>query len=207
MTRDAKTASPINARLQTLEAAGSSFNILTKLDEKHFHGDDGDGEKDHTWTKACSRTRLPVDFWRSTPVKYADGWTTKLDATNYNTGCARPTTVAQQPLGLWRCRQVKSWTKYLYLAYKSAFQRVRAILKAPGTVKVKLWCFKGIVNPTDIHGSWGTWLWRAKLVLCCQPLLGCFWNWDWVSGDVAGSTSLSFTKTMNRICRHWVFLF
>ena len=97
-------------------------------------------------------------FWRSTPVKNADGWTTKLDATNYNTGCARPTTVAQQPLGLWRCRQVKSWTKYLYLAYKSAFQRVRAILKAPGTVKVKLWCFKGIVNPTDIHGSWGTWL-------------------------------------------------
>ena len=31
---------------------------------------------------------------------------------------------------------------------------MRAILKAPGTVKVKLWCFKGIVNPTDIHGSW-----------------------------------------------------
>ena len=46
ITRDAKTAPPINARLQILEAAGSSFNILTKLDEKHFHGDDGDGEKD-----------------------------------------------------------------------------------------------------------------------------------------------------------------
>ena len=25
-------------------------------------------------------------------------------------------------------------------------------------LEVKLWCFKGIVNPTDIHGSWGTWL-------------------------------------------------
>ena len=48
ITRDAQTAPPINARLQTLEAAGSSFNILTKLDQKHFHGDDGDGEKDHT---------------------------------------------------------------------------------------------------------------------------------------------------------------
>ena len=48
ITRDAQTAPPINARLQTLEAAGSSFNILKKLGEKHFHGDDGDGENDHT---------------------------------------------------------------------------------------------------------------------------------------------------------------
>ena len=34
--------------------------------------------------------------------------------------------------------------------------RVRAILKALEACKVKLSCFKGIVDPTDIHGSWGT---------------------------------------------------
>ena len=33
---------------------------------------------------------------------------------------------------------------------------VRAILKALEARKVKLSCFKGIVDPTDIHGSWGT---------------------------------------------------
>ena len=75
--------------------------------------------------------------------------TTKLVVTNYNTGGARPTAVAPQPLGLWRCRQGKSWTKYLYFAYKSGFKRVRAILKAVEAVKVKLWYFKDIVYPTD----------------------------------------------------------
>ena len=60
--------------------------------------------------------------------------------------------VAPQPLGLWKCCQGKSWSLYLYFAYKSACSWVRAILKAPGSAKVKLWCFKGIVNPTDIHG-------------------------------------------------------
>ena len=86
--------------------------------------------------------------------------TSKLDATNYNTGCARPTAVAPQPLGLWRCFQGKSWRLYLYFAYKSGFKGVRAILKAVEAVKVKLWCFKGIVNPTHFqkHVGWGTWL-------------------------------------------------
>ena len=60
--------------------------------------------------------------------------------------------VAPQPLGLWKCCQGKSWSLYLYFAYKSACSWVRAILKAPGSAEVKLWCFKGIVNPTDIHG-------------------------------------------------------
>ena len=72
--------------------------------------------------------------------------TTKLVVTNYNTGCARPTAVAPKPLGLWRCFQGKSWRLYLYFAYKSGFKRVRAILKAVEAVKLKLWCFKGIVK-------------------------------------------------------------
>ena len=79
---------------------------------------------------------------------------------NYNTGCARPTAVAPKPLGLWRCFQGKSWRLYLYFAYKSGFKRVRAILKAVEAVKVKLWCFKGIVHPTHFQKQvgWGTWL-------------------------------------------------
>ena len=101
---------------------------------------------------------------------------------NYNTGCARPTAVAPKPLGLWRCFQGKSWRKYLYFAYKSAFQRVRAILKAPGTVKVKLWCFKGIGNPTDIHGSWGTWLVFSRVMLSTwhfnRPPVNMSKNWS-----------------------------
>ena len=54
------------------------------------------------------------------------------------------------------CDQLQNW----YLAYKSGFKRVRAILKAVEAVKVKLWCFKGIVNPTHFqkHVGWGTWL-------------------------------------------------
>ena len=79
---------------------------------------------------------------------------------HYNTGGGRPTAVAPQPLGLWRCFQGKSWSLYLYFAYKSGLKRVRAILKAVEAVKVKLWCFKGIVNPTHFqkHVGWGTWL-------------------------------------------------
>ena len=46
---------------------------------------------------------------------------------------------------------------------KYTFFRVRAILKALEARKVKLSCFKGIVDPTDIHGSWGTWLGCAPL--------------------------------------------
>ena len=89
--------------------------------------------------------------------------TTKLVVTNYNTGCARPTAVAPKPLGLWRCFQGKSWRLYLYFAYKSGFKRVRAILKAVEAVKVKLWCFKGIVHPTHFQKQvgWGTWLCHA----------------------------------------------
>ena len=33
-----------------------------------------------------------------------------------------------------------------------------ARLKDLGAVKVEFSCFKGIENPTDIHGCWGTWL-------------------------------------------------
>ena len=86
--------------------------------------------------------------------------TTKLDVTNYNTGCARPTAVAPKPLDLWRCFQGKSWRKYLYFAYKSGFKGLRAILRAVEAVKVKLWCFKGIVHPTHFQKQvgWGTWL-------------------------------------------------
>ena len=48
----------------------------------------------------------------------------------------------------------------LVLWYKSACSWVWAILKAVEVVKVKLWCFKGIVNPTHFqkHVGWGTWL-------------------------------------------------
>ena len=52
----------------------------------------------------------------------------------------------------------QSRSLYLYLAYKSGFKRVRAILKAVEAVKVKLWCFKGIVHPTHFQKQvgWGT---------------------------------------------------
>ena len=35
---------------------------------------------------------------------------------------------------------------------------MEARLKDLGAVKVEFSCFKGIENPTDIHGCWGTWL-------------------------------------------------
>ena len=93
--------------------------------------------------------------------------TTKLDVTNYKTGCARPTAVAPKPLDLWRCFQGKSWRKYLYFAYKSGFKGLRAILRAVEAVKVKLWCFKGIVHPTHFQKQvgWGTWLVNNPLVM------------------------------------------
>ena len=42
--------------------------------------------------------------------------------------------------------QGKSWSLYLYFAYKSAFHGT-GHMKAVEAVKVKLWCFKGTVNP------------------------------------------------------------
>ena len=50
--------------------------------------------------------------------------------------------VAPQPLGLWKCCQGKSWSLYLYFAYKSACSWVQAILRAVEAVKIKLWCFQ-----------------------------------------------------------------
>ena len=102
--------------------------------------------------------------------------TTKLVAKYYNTGGGRPTAVAPQPLGLWRCFQGKSWRLYLYFAYKSGFKRVRAILKAVEAVKVKLWCFKGIVHPTHFQKQvgWGTWLLGIALVGIQKQILPFF---------------------------------
>ena len=102
--------------------------------------------------------------------------TTKLDVTNYKTGCARPTAVAPKPLDLWRCFQGKSWRKYLYFAYKSGFKGLRAILRAVEAVKVKLWCFKGIVHPTHFQKQvgWGTWLLDPTLVAKIFQRVACF---------------------------------
>ena len=66
---------------------------------------------------------------------------------NYETGGARQAAVAQQPMHVWKVRFLKNLSFIPGLFIK--------LHKAP---EVKLSCFKGIGNPTDIHGSWGTWL-------------------------------------------------
>ena len=53
---------------------------------------------------------------------------------------------------------IESGSPYPDYSNKSTFSWVQAILKAQEACKVKLSCFKGIETPTDIHGSWGTWL-------------------------------------------------
>ena len=76
---------------------------------------------------------------------------------NFQIGGARQAAVAPQPMHVWKFCQLKNCSPYTDDSKKYTCSRVRAILKALEAGKVKLSCFKGIVNPTDIHGSWGTW--------------------------------------------------
>ena len=81
-----------------------------------------------------------------------------LEVPNFQIGGARQAAVALQPMHVWRVRQLKSGFLYLDHSNNSTLSWVRAMLKAQEASKVKNSCFKGIVHPTDIHGSWGTWL-------------------------------------------------
>ena len=81
-----------------------------------------------------------------------------LAVPNFQIGGARQAAVALQPMHVCKVRQLKSCFKYPDHSNNSTLSWVRAILKAQEASKVKNSCFKGIVHPTDIHGSWGTWL-------------------------------------------------
>ena len=85
-------------------------------------------------------------------------WQILLAHPNYETGGARQSAVAAQPMHVWRVCQLKSGFKYPDHSNNCTFSPVRAKLKTWEASKVKFACFKGIVHPTDIHGSWGTWL-------------------------------------------------
>ena len=77
---------------------------------------------------------------------------------NVQIGGARQAAVASQPVHVWKFCQLKNCSLYTDDSLKYTSSRVLAIMKALEACKVKLWCFKGSVTPTDIHGSWGTWL-------------------------------------------------
>ena len=86
----------------------------------------------------------------------------KLAVPNLKTGGARQAAVATQPMDVWKYCQRKSGSPYPDFSNESTFLWVQAILKAQEACKVKLSCFEGIETPTDIHGSWGTWLTHAN---------------------------------------------
>ena len=81
-----------------------------------------------------------------------------LAAANVQIGGARQAAVTSQPLHVCKVPQLKTGSLYPHLSNNCTLSWVRAILKAQECCEVKLSCFKGIGNPTDIHGSWGTWL-------------------------------------------------
>ena len=81
-----------------------------------------------------------------------------LAAANVQIGGARQAAVTSQPLHVCKVPQLKSGSLYPHFSNNCTLSWVRAILKAQECCEVKLSCFKGIGNPTDIHGSWGTWL-------------------------------------------------
>ena len=99
-------------------------------------------------------------------------WQILLAHPNYETGGARQSAVAAQPMHVWRVCQLKSGFKYPDHSNNCTFSPVRAILKPQEASKVKFACFKGIVHPTDIHGSWGTWLPTLRLCSSGFPLGG-----------------------------------
>ena len=78
-------------------------------------------------------------------------WTDKLEVLNGQTGGARQAAVAPQPMHVWMFCQLKKCSPYTDDSNKFACSRVRAILKALEALKVKLSCFKGIVNPTHFQ--------------------------------------------------------
>ena len=88
-----------------------------------------------------------------------------LAVPNFQIGGARQAAVALQPMHVCKVRQLKSCFKYPDHSNNCTFSPVRAILKPQEASKVKFACFKGIVHPTDIHGSWGTWLGSVTLQL------------------------------------------
>ena len=89
-----------------------------------------------------------------------------LAAANVQIGGARQAAVTSQPLHVCKVPQLKSGSLYPHLSNNCTLSWVRAILKAQECCEVKLSCFKGIGNPTDIHGSWGTWLGRMMMLMC-----------------------------------------
>ena len=92
-------------------------------------------------------------------------WQILLAHPNYETGGARQSAVAAQPMHVWRVCQLKSGFKYPDHSNNCTFSPVRAILKPQEASKVKFACFKGIVHPTHIQKQvgWGTWLMSARL--------------------------------------------
>ena len=71
--------------------------------------------------------------------------------TNVQIGGARQAAVAPQPMHVWKFCQLKNCSPYTDDSNKFACSRVWAILKALEALKVKLSCFKGIVNPTHFQ--------------------------------------------------------
>ena len=80
----------------------------------------------------------------------------KLEVRKVEIGGARQAAVASQPMHVLGFGQLKSGFPYMDLSNNCTHSWVWAILKAQECCEVKLSCFKGIGNPTDIHGSWGT---------------------------------------------------
>ena len=87
-------------------------------------------------------------------------WQILLAHPNYETGGARQSAVAAQPMHVWRVCQLKSGFKYPDHSNNCTFSPVRAKLKTREASKVKFACFKGIVHPTHFQKQvgWGTWL-------------------------------------------------
>ena len=92
-------------------------------------------------------------------------WQILLAHPNYETGGARQSAVAAQPMHVWRVCQLKSGFKYPDHSNNCTFSPVRAILKPQEASKVKFACFKGIVHPTHFQKQvgWGTWLHTYRL--------------------------------------------
>ena len=75
----------------------------------------------------------------------------QLEVLNGQTGGARRAAVASQPMHVWQFCQLKNYSSYTDDSNKFTCSRVWAILKALEALKVKLSCFKGIVNPTHFQ--------------------------------------------------------